>query len=64
MLTVLHWDQARSVGFQGDADWKIGPKRRQLSGGYRAVVLGAVTSLVALPYGKELIRCLRASNSR
>jgi hypothetical protein len=61
MLTVLHWDQARSVfGIQGDPDWRIRPKRRRLSARYRAGVLGAVAALVALPYGEELVRCLRA----
>jgi hypothetical protein len=65
MLTVLHWDQARSVfGIQGDPDWRIRPKRRQLSARYRAGVLGAVAALVALPYGEELVRCLRASAER
>jgi hypothetical protein len=65
MLTVLHWDQARSVfGIQGDPEWRIRPKRRRLSARYRAGVLGAVAALVALPYGEELVRCLRASASR
>lgn len=64
MLTVLHWDQARSVfGIQGDPDWRIKAKRRRLSGRYRAGVLGAVAALVALPYGEELVRCLRAGDS-
>jgi hypothetical protein len=65
MLTVLHWDQARSVfGIEGVPDWRIRPKRRPLSARYRAGVLGAVASLVALPYAEELVRCLRASADR
>jgi hypothetical protein len=61
MLTVLHWDQALSVFGRGGApDWRITSKRRRLSARYRAGVLGAVSLLVAVPYGEELIRCLRA----
>jgi hypothetical protein len=61
LLTVLHWDQARSVfGVGGRPDWRIRGKRRRLSVGYRAGVLTAVTALVAVPYGEELVRCLRA----
>jgi hypothetical protein len=65
LLTVLHWDQARSVfGVGGQPDWRIRGKRRPLSVGYRAGVLAAVTSLVAVPYGEELVRCVRASAPR
>jgi hypothetical protein len=61
MLTVLHWDQARSVfGIERNADWRIRAKRRRLSSRYRTGVLGVVAALVALPYGEELARCLRA----
>lgn len=62
MLTVLHWDQARSVfGLGGRPDWRIRGKRRELSVRYRVGVLAAVSSFVALPYGEELIRCVRAN---
>jgi hypothetical protein len=65
MLTVLHWDQARSVfAIQGESDWRLRPKHRQLSARYRAGVFAAVAALVALPYGEELVRCLRASVNR
>jgi hypothetical protein len=61
LLTVLHWDQARSVfGVGGRPDWRIRGKRRPLSVGYRIGVLAAVTTLVGVPYGEELVRCLRA----
>jgi hypothetical protein len=60
-LTVLHWDQACAVvGRSGRADWRIKSKRRPLSVRYRAATLGAVTGLAVLPYGEELVRCLRA----
>ena len=64
LLTTLHWDQARSVfGAGGEPDWRIKGKRREISGRYRAGVLAAVTALVAVPYGEELLRCLRAGRS-
>lgn len=60
-LTVLHWDQARSmVGLGGRPDWQLKPKRNRLSARYRAGLLAAVTGLVAVPYGEELLRCARA----
>src|SRR5437763_4735356 len=65
LLTVLHWDQANSVfGLDGQPDWRIKGKRRRISVVYRAGVLAAVTSLVAVPYGEELVRCLRARSQR
>jgi hypothetical protein len=61
LLTVLHWNQARSlIGAGGDPDWRIRPKRRPLSVRYRVGVLGAVAALVAVPYGEELLRCVWA----
>jgi hypothetical protein len=63
MLTVLHWDQARSVfGAGDDPDWRIKTKRRPLGVRYRLGVLSTVAVLVALPYGEELARCLQARN--
>jgi len=64
LLTVLHWDQARAVfGAGGRPDWRLRLKRRPLSARYRAGVLAAVTGLVAVPYGEELVRCLRAAGA-
>jgi hypothetical protein len=61
-LTVLHWDQAKTViGRGGRPDWRIRGKRRPLSVPYRAGIVGAVTAFVAMPYGDELARCLRAA---
>jgi hypothetical protein len=61
-LTVLHWDQARTViGRGGRADWRIRGKRRPLSVRYRAGILAAVTGLVAAPYAEELVRSVRAA---
>jgi hypothetical protein len=64
LLTVLHWDQARSaLGLGGAADWRLKPKRRQLNPGYRAGVLASMAVLLAAPYAEELVRCLRAGPS-
>jgi hypothetical protein len=61
LLTVLHWDQARSaLGLGGAADWRIRPKRRRLESRYRSGVLASMAVLVAAPYAEELVRCLRA----
>jgi hypothetical protein len=61
LLTTLHWDQARAVFGAGERpDWQIKPKRRPLGHEYRRGVLAAVAALVVLPYGEELVRCLRA----
>jgi hypothetical protein len=60
LLTVLHWDQARSVFRRGDQpEWQLRPKRRNLSRRYRVGMLTAVGSLVAAPYAEELLRCLK-----
>ena len=60
-LTVLHWDQARALFGTGERpDWRLRPKRRPLSLRYRAGILASVAGLIALPYGEELVRCLRA----
>jgi hypothetical protein len=65
LLTVLHWDQARSVFcLEDEPDWTIRSKRRRLSRRYRASVLAAVGSLNALPYGEELLRCLVTREQR
>ena len=65
LLTVLHWDQARSaLGLGGVADWRIKPKRRQLHAGYRVGVLASMAALLVVPYTEELVRCLRAGPTR
>ncbi|MCQ4043309.1 diguanylate cyclase [Streptantibioticus rubrisoli] len=60
--TCLHWDQARSMvcgGTRADG-WKLLPKDNPLPARYLAGVGAAVVTFVALPYGEELLRCLRA----
>ena len=64
LLTVLHWDQARStLGLGGAPDWRLKPKRRRLTRRYRAGVLASLAALVAAPYREELVRCLRAQRA-
>ena len=65
LLTVLHWDQARSVlGLGGAADRQTKPKRRSPEPGYRPGILALMAALVAAPYAEELVRCLQACPNR
>ncbi|ELS57757.1 hypothetical protein [Streptomyces viridochromogenes] len=62
-LMCLHADQVKSLlrGGHGDPDaWRLVPRRRSLSGGYLAGVGVAIGACVLLPYGEELLRCVRA----
>lgn len=65
-LTCLHWDQLKMLmrGACGRGAWRPHWKRPPLPGGYVASVAGAIVLLVALPYGEELYRCLRAARQR
>lgn len=61
-LACLHWDQLRALAqgaHERDA-WRLRWKRNRLPAGYLGAVGGAIIGLVALPYGEELTRCLRA----
>jgi hypothetical protein len=61
-ITVLHWDQARALFGIGHEKPRFAPrpKRRPLSGKYIAALGAALTATIAVPYGEELVRCLRA----
>lgn len=62
-LMCLHADQVKSLlrGGRGDPDaWRPVPRRRPLSGTCLAGVAAAITTCVVLPYGEELLRCVRA----
>ncbi|MFD6174561.1 diguanylate cyclase [Streptomyces coeruleorubidus] len=61
-LMCLHADQVRSLlrGGRGDRDaWRLVPRRRPLSRGYLAGIAAAIGTCVLLPYGEELLRCVR-----
>ncbi len=64
--TCLHWDQARLMlrGGQAADSWKLLPKDNPLPARYLVGVAAAVTTFVALPYGEELVRCLRAKRAQ
>jgi hypothetical protein len=62
-LMSLHADQVRALlrGGGGHRDaWRPVPRRRPLSPGCLACVAAAIGTCVALPYGEELLRCVRA----
>ncbi|MDX3242078.1 diguanylate cyclase [Streptomyces sp. ME18-1-4] len=66
-LMCLHADQVKCLlrGGGGDAHaWRLVPRRRPLSPGYLAGIAAAVGTCVALPYGEELLRCVRAGRAR
>ncbi|MFF8392970.1 diguanylate cyclase [Streptomyces sp. NPDC016172] len=66
-LMCLHADQVKSLlrGGGGDPDaWRLVPRRRPLSRGYLAGIAAAIGTCVLLPYGEELLRCVRASRRR
>ena len=62
-LVVLHWDQAKALVGIGDEqpEWRPECKRHPLPASYRQGFLATVTALIALPYGEELWRCVRAA---
>ncbi|RPF37551.1 diguanylate cyclase [Streptomyces sp. TLI_185] len=62
-LMCLHADQVKALlrGGGGRADaWRLVPRRRPLSRGYLAGIAAAIGTCVVLPYGEELVRCVRA----
>ncbi|WP_367319853.1 diguanylate cyclase [Streptomyces sp. HUAS ZL42] len=61
-LMCLHADQVKSLvrGGRGDPDaWRLVPRRPPLSRGYLAGIAAAIGTCVLLPYGEELLRCVR-----
>ncbi|WP_418952499.1 diguanylate cyclase [Streptomyces albireticuli] len=63
----LHWDKVRAGlrgGKESSDDWKLVPKDRPLPAAYLASIAAAVGAFVALPYGEEMLRCVRARRGR
>ena len=63
-LMCLHADQVKALlrGGGGRTDaWRLVPRRRPLSRGYLAGIAAAIGTCVVLPYGEELVRCVRTS---
>jgi hypothetical protein len=63
MIATLNWDQLRALAGRSPqrADWRLRRKRRPLSRGYIAAVTGSVLIFIGMPYGEELVRCLRSA---
>lgn len=59
MLAALHWEQAAALFGIGDADFSLRAKAEPLSSLYLGTVLTAAALFAVLPYGEELLRCLR-----
>ncbi|MFJ8079693.1 diguanylate cyclase [Streptomyces sp. NPDC096205] len=63
-LLCLHADQVKSLlrGGRGNRDaWRLVRRKPPLSRAYIAGIAAAVGTCVLLPYGEELLRCLRAA---
>jgi hypothetical protein len=65
-IACLHWKQVRELlrAGGGAAAWRFRWKERPLPANYLAGVATAITALIALPYGEELLRCAHAARSR
>ena len=62
MAACLHWGQATSLFRAGDEQPEFRPrlKEKRLPLGYLLGVAGVMIAGIALPYGNELWRCLKA----
>jgi hypothetical protein len=63
-LMCLHADEVRSLlrAGRGDPDaWRLVPRKEPFSPAYLAGIAVAIGALVVVPYGEELLRCLRSS---
>jgi hypothetical protein len=58
-LLALHWDQARKLVSGQRPKQRLRLKRRPLSLAYVLGMCTSITAFVAVPYGEELVRCLR-----
>jgi hypothetical protein len=61
-LGCMHWRQVRELigGARSRDAWRLRWKQQPLPGGYLAAVGGGVVVAIAVPYGEELLRCVRA----
>lgn len=64
MAACLHWAQAKALFGVGEekADFRLRLKKKHLPLPYLAGVTTLMTLSIGLPYGNELLRCLRAQN--
>jgi hypothetical protein len=64
-LGCLHWRQVRELlhGARSRGAWRFQWKAQPLPAGYLVAVGAAVIGAVALPYGEELYRCIKAADT-
>ncbi|MFI9383413.1 diguanylate cyclase/phosphodiesterase [Kutzneria sp. NPDC052558] len=62
-IACLHWRQVRQF-LRAEGAWRLQWKKNPLPSGYLVGVAAAIGALIALPYGEELIRCVRAARRR
>ncbi len=62
-FAILHWPAVLDL-LEGRLSLSLEPKEQPLSVGYLTVLLLAIGAMGVVPYGEELVRCLRASRSR
>jgi hypothetical protein len=65
-VTVLHWDQFLALFGLGPetARFEIGLKPDPLPLGYLVALFASIGLFIVLPYGEELLRCIRTSRRR
>ncbi len=65
ITAILHWNQVQALFGRGKEkpDWSLRWKKPRLSKGYLLSILLSIFGFVVLPYGEEVIRCLRAKPS-
>jgi hypothetical protein len=65
-VTILYWNQfVALIGLGPEPPiFELRPKSNPLSTGYLAGLFASILLFVVLPYGEELVRCLRASRLR
>jgi hypothetical protein len=62
-VACLHWDHVQTLlgGTRQPGAWRLRLKRHRPPGGYLAAIGAEIVGLIAVPYGEELLRCMRAS---
>lgn len=63
MASCLHWDQLQALlGVEkAKPDWRPKFKQKRVPAGYMVAIAGMIGAGILLPYGNEILRCLRAS---
>jgi hypothetical protein len=66
MTSTLHWDQVQAICRIGPnkPDWGLRLKKQRLPGPYLAGIAGLLLMGIVIPYGNELLRCVRAAKEQ